>query len=430
MRFPADKSATYRVLRISPAYHRPGIWPVAFDPVGGLQMQVSRLTEELARHGVRQTVLTTHIPGSPRRRSISPSTRILSVGASLPEPLAARLLNLTWCLAVVRHLLSSRGCYDLVHVHYNHSVWCRVIARVAGLSGAPLVLSLNTDLWGGMQDFLHRYHGRFNIAGAVERWAAAPAQRIVALTAADMARKVRDLRLAPESFAVVPDALSPPQFSTPSAPEAVAAFKRKHELPQTGPVVVYVGRVSREKGWQDIPRFTRQLSSAGVFMLVCGDGPDRRRLEAALHALGRSASWRVTGFLTPEEVSIALSLASVLILPSRREAFGSVLLEAMAAGVPAVAYRVGGIVEVAGSPEAITLVHPGDRSTFSRVIAELLGDEARRRCMIERGYRRVQDFSVDMAASKMLDVYGSVAADDRRGGYRTRDARANRAARR
>ena len=66
----------------------------------------------------------------------------------------------------------------------------------------------------------------------------------------------------------------------------------------------------------------------------------------------------MTGFVSRAEVRAVLELSDVVMLPSRREAFGSILLEAMAAGVAAVAYAVGGIVEVAGDSGAIVLVPP------------------------------------------------------------------------
>ena len=54
------------VLRLAPHFHRPGDWPVAYDPVGGMQNQVWQATRDLDAAGVRQTVVTTFIPGCER----------------------------------------------------------------------------------------------------------------------------------------------------------------------------------------------------------------------------------------------------------------------------------------------------------------------------------------------------------------------------
>ncbi|MFX9552128.1 glycosyltransferase, partial [Acinetobacter baumannii] len=85
-------------------------------------------------------------------------------------------------------------------------------------------------------------------------------------------------------------------------------------------------------------------------------GPDRKKLETALLRKGRRG-WVITGFLPPSAIQEALKLSDVLILPSRREVFGSVLLEAMASGLPSVAYAVGGIADVAGDPPAVSLAN-------------------------------------------------------------------------
>src|SRR5687767_14112580 len=81
-----------RILRLTPHFHRDGFWPVAFDPVGGLQIQTFILTGGIDRSGYAQTVATSHIPGSPRRQLLFQRTELLSVGPRLPGLLAGPLL--------------------------------------------------------------------------------------------------------------------------------------------------------------------------------------------------------------------------------------------------------------------------------------------------------------------------------------------------
>ena len=141
-----------RILRITPHFYRPGKWPIAFDPVGGLQNQTWTIAQGMDKAGATQTVLTTYIPGSPRRVQLSATMRVKCTGGWLPEFLAGPLLCFSWFLGAVPELLCARHRYDVVHIHFNHSIWCRIIAIIVNRLKIPLVVSMNTQLWSGFQE--------------------------------------------------------------------------------------------------------------------------------------------------------------------------------------------------------------------------------------------------------------------------------------
>jgi glycosyltransferase involved in cell wall biosynthesis len=398
-----------RILRLTPHFFRRGVLPVAFDPVGGLQTQVWRSSRRLAAAGISQTILTSYIPGSARRECPHPAIDVRSVGARIPAFLAGPLLNFSWFLGVLPYLFRWTRSYDAVHIHYNHSIWCRVLAVIAAWTAGPVVVSLNTALWGGLRDLLERTGLPLGITRLPERWALLAADQILALTDRDAEAKAAELRIDRARFTVIPDAIDAGDFGRPPDAKDVARFRERHRIPDDRPVVTYIGRISPEKGWPDLPHLVDMLRSSGAFLFVGGDGPDRRQLEARLDALGRPGDWHITGFLQPEEVRIALHLAAVLVLPSRREAFGSVLLEAMAAAVPAVAYSVGGIAEVAGERLAIKLVPPNDKQALAAAVTELLSDPAAYAALVDRGRTRVGDFRLDDSADALLTIYRTLA---------------------
>lgn len=264
------------ILRISPAIYREGSWPVAFDPVGGLQMQVWRLTRQLAATGIEQTVLTSHIPGSPRRSAPFPHTTIRSVGPWLPQLLGRWFLNFAWFLGVLPELLLGIRRYDLVHVHFNHSVWCRFIVLIAAARGVPTVVSMNTALWGGLQDALDLRGKPHDIAHMIERRTLQAASRILSLTMTDASRKADEMQLDRKKFAVIPDAIELPTAGAEVGDnQTVSHFRQAFRIPADLPVVTYVGRISAEKGWEDLPALAAEDSADAAFLLVCGDGPDR-----------------------------------------------------------------------------------------------------------------------------------------------------------
>lgn len=125
-----------KVMRITPHFFRLRQGPVPFDPVGGLQTQVWRLAEELDRIGIDQTVLTIRVPGNPLYPKHFQSMQVQCVG-----------LPVTWFLGAARHLLRHGRQYDLVHLHYNHSIWCRALAMIAHGMHLPVVATFSTQLW-------------------------------------------------------------------------------------------------------------------------------------------------------------------------------------------------------------------------------------------------------------------------------------------
>lgn len=400
-----------RILRITPHFYRPGVWPAAFDPVGGLQNQTWTIAEGMDKAGATQTVLTTFIPGSPKHAQLSPRLHVKCAGFWLPEFAAGPLLCFTWFLAALPELFRARGRYDIVHVHFNHSVWCRAVAIIVSRLKIPLVVSMNTQLWSGFQEAMRLKGKPYDLTRWLERAALRSADRVVALT--DRYGRNAAAEMGLDQVTVIADAVDADAFRQPIAPEMLQAFRTEHGIPAGRPIVSFIGRISAEKGWQDLPAFVESLSEKGAFLLICGDGPDRRRLETALAAISRPGWWTITGFVSPAEVKKALKLSDVMILPSRREVLGSVLLEAMAAGVPAVAYAVGGVADVAGNPEALALVSEGRRQDMIDRTLELLADSAARRILIERGRQRARDFSVHSAVARNLDLYASIFSNSK-----------------
>jgi glycosyltransferase involved in cell wall biosynthesis len=278
------------------------------------------------------------------------------------------------------------------------------------LRGIPTIASMNTSLWGGLTDAFKRVGISIGVPEFMERLTLKATMRVLAATKADAESKALEMDIDREHFVVVPDAIDINQFSPRETPhQAIAKFRLTHKIPADARVVLYLGRISLEKGWNDLSWFVKHPSSERIFLLVCGDGPDRRKLELQLCSLELPDKWCITGFLSPENVRVALQASDVLVLPSRREVFGGVLLEAMASELPAVAYKVGGIGEVAGDPQAVLLVEGGAKADLVEAVLKVIESDTIRFELINRGKRRVWDFSIEKVADLTLAVYFSVA---------------------
>jgi glycosyltransferase involved in cell wall biosynthesis len=106
------------------------------------------------------------------------------------------------------------------------------------------------------------------------------------------------------------------------------------------PLLLYVGRLSAEKGIECLRRILESLP--GARLALVGDGPHRAALERVFAGLPVC----FTGFLRGDELAVAFASSDVFVMPSRTETLGLVVLEAMASGLPVVAARAGGIPEM------------------------------------------------------------------------------------
>ena len=146
--------------------------------------------------------------------------------------------------------------------------------------------------------------------------------------------------------------------------------------------------------------------------MLVGDGPSRVGLEveaSRLVSLGllRAGDVRFEGWRA--DPWACLGAADLLALPSLREGLPLALLEAMAAGVPVVATRVGGVPEALDDGRCGILVPPGDAAALSRGISEALSDPARRRTLAAAALARVRaSYSSERQARALEAIWSSL----------------------
>jgi glycosyltransferase involved in cell wall biosynthesis len=256
---------------------------------------------------------------------------------------------------------------DLVHANWLPS------ALPALLTGKPFVV----QLWGTDVALARRVPW---LARRLLRRARLVLAASEALAGDAKLLGARDVRVVPSGVRV---------------PESVAA-------PDEPPHVLYVGRLSEEKGIRELVAATEELPR-----VVVGDGPLRDLVPDAV------------GFVAPSALGPYYERAAVVVCPSRREGYGVAAREAMAYGRPVVASAVGGLVDAVEDEVSGLLVPPGDAGGLRAAIERLLGDPDLRRRLGDDGRAIAQDrWSWDAATRATLEAYGTAATSGGTSGKR------------
>ncbi|WP_242095327.1 glycosyltransferase family 1 protein [Sphingomonas sp. CROZ-RG-20F-R02-07] len=163
----------------------------------------------------------------------------------------------------------------------------------------------------------------------------------------------------------------------------------------------FLGRLVLEKGLDVFADVTTALRARGIAhrVLVIGEGPARdwfaERVPDAAFA----------GFQRGDDLGRAVASMDILFNPSITETWGQVTSEAMAAGVPVVAARATGAVDLVEHGVTGFLVPPRDTEAYAEAIGRIIAEPALRRTMGEAGHARAAGFRWDSANQKVLDAY-------------------------
>jgi glycosyltransferase involved in cell wall biosynthesis len=178
---------------------------------------------------------------------------------------------------------------------------------------------------------------------------------------------------------------------------------RRDEPPRAGdpPVVACVTRLEH---WKGVDVLVEAAARVGrPFRLeIYGDGSERGQLHRRAEELGVDVVFNGA----VEDVRIRLEQADVFVLPSRGENLPLSILEAMAAALPVVASRVGGIPELVEDGVTGVLVEPGDADALARGLRDLLEDDERRREQGRQGSGRARErFGSERMIASFVDLY-------------------------
>ena len=351
--------------------------------VNGVTNSVRRVLEHLAAEGHDAELVA---PTGPASYAGFPVTR--ARGTSLPLYRDFRI-----GLETRRRLRSamSRFSPDVVHVASPATLGHQAVRAAAEL-GIPTVAVYQTDLIGFAQ--------RYGVAGGA-RAMASLTRRIhlgVDRTLAPSTASLRQLAdLGVHATALWPRGVDLQQFH----PVHRSAALRERLAPDGRLLVGYVGRLAAEK---ELGLLTSLRADPRLRLVVVGGGPEERRLRALLPDAA------FLGVLHGEELGAAYASLDVFVHTGRHETYCQSAQEALASGVPAVAPRAGGPVDVVADRVAGLLYEPGDRSDLVAQVDRLVSNRLYRRRMGLAARRSVRDRSWAAVNAALVEHYREVIA--------------------
>ena len=245
----------------------------------------------------------------------------------------------------------------------------------------------------------------------IDRFTIQFADRIICLSPSQ-AHKVASRPRCADKIRVVCNAIDVPAVDPALRVRARRELAQRFKLPGNCLVVATAGRLSPEKGVSDFLEAVARISPSSARFLVFGEGVLRQKLERTAELLNLRGRVVFAGFHS--DLRSLLPGFDLLVNPSLSEEMPNIVLEGMAAGVPVIATRVGGVQDIAGPTEAIHLVPPANPEVLANSIDHLLHNEPLRAKLAEAGCKRVQEaFSLSVQRSEMRDLYQELLPQSR-----------------
>jgi len=278
---------------------------------------------------------------------------------------------------------------DIIHAHSSKAGFLvRLAAAVQGRAAACVFTPHGWSFWSARG-------ARARVYESLERLAARWCRRILAVSEYERRVGLRCRIGVADQYRVIPNGVDLERFSAPPAPVRGR--------------VLMVGRLAAPKRPDVAVHAVAALCSRfpELELHLVGDGPERPRVEALVAGLGLSRRVRLLG--TRHDVPALLAEAECLIVTSDYEACPLSVLEGMAAGIPVIAARVGGVPEIVDDGTTGILVEPGRPDELAAALAHLLSDRERARSIGDAGRCKVQAaFSSEGMSRAIVQVYDEV----------------------
>ena len=359
----------------------------------GVVVSVASFAQRMIELGHRVTIFTAHHPDQR-----GPEEGVYRF-PSINFPSRARYpVAIPWAIGKARRALV-QGHFDVVHANApmlmgHAALW---YARRRGL---PLVFTYHTLY----EEYVHYVPFPRLITRPAARWVSRyysnEVDRVITPTE-HVAARLRDYGVV-KPITVLPTGIDLGVIDA----GASADVRARYAIPPRAPLLVYVGRLAKEKNITRLLGAFRRVLAAqpDAHLLLIGGGPFTRGLHALAREMGLIDNFHVTGFLERDDVMQALYAADLFVFASLTETQGLAIGEAMACSVPIVTVTSPAAREMVTDGREGLLVDDDD-ATFADAVLHLIRTPVLRREMAIHARRRAEHLSVAACTDRLLDLY-------------------------
>jgi glycosyltransferase involved in cell wall biosynthesis len=389
-----------------------------FHPApGGVETHVLEISKVLKAHGHDVEVYTTDLyKETPFKKLDGPTQSIEEVMGIKVRRFKAHTLgdemHYVFTPSLLAPVLSSKA--DLIHAHSYGYFHVNLAAMARKMTGKPFVMTAHFhpqySMWGGQKrKSLRAVYDKILGGSSLEI-----ADRIIVHTRNELGL-MSGMGVDEDKVRVIPAGVDLASY-TPQ-PDG-KAFREATDIKD--PFILYAGRIAVNKGLDHLVQAfarvrRREVSNIegmeGLKLILIGEDHGlRASLEKVAKKEGVSDHVVFTGHIETDRIfRSAFGACELLALPSDYEAFGLVLVEAMACSKPCVATRVGGVPEVIDEDRTGLLVDFGDVQGLARALTEVLSDPKKAKEMGTAGRKRVEDkFTWETVTTQIEKVYREV----------------------
>jgi glycosyltransferase involved in cell wall biosynthesis len=366
----------------------------SYPPVmGGSEIEAQRVSAAMIRRGHKVRVLCAGGPPMPPARDwVDP--------AGVPVTILTRRSRGRWkdwifAAEVSRFIGSRRRSYDVVYflmqglhlaagLPLAHFLKKPIVVKIAGSSVIPIMRKSRA--------------GRLELDW-MQRWRVP----VMVLNTGMVEEALAD-GFARDRIVWMPNPVDPDEFR-PARPGESEAWRESHGIAPRAQVVIYVGRLSHEKGLRSlIGGFACAARKAPeALLLLVGDGALRPELETLARGLGiNAAQIRFVGRVPAEQIPFWLRAGDIYSLTSPSEGFPCALLEAMSAGVPSVVSAIPANLQLVDEGVHGLTVPFDDEEVIGKAFLKLFSDAGLRKSMGNAARQRVVD---NYSTDKVIDRY-------------------------